>query len=154
MLSAGERVCTCCRAHAVGSTLAHLSQLQQDLPSQDLPDPTCSAQPILLALQSRPGLQNAMTSSEERTSAEAEGYRIERALMDCVAPPSKEGDAIHQCPRAAESRKEGFPLFDRPGSTVKKTDAVALGIGLVLNRWRRTRRQCVCGGGIVSRRKA
>ena len=33
------------------------------------------------------GLQNAMTSSEERTSAEAEGYRIERALMDCVAPP-------------------------------------------------------------------
>ena len=32
-------------------------------------------------------LQNAMTSSEERTSAEAEGYRIERALMDCVAPP-------------------------------------------------------------------
>ena len=63
--------------------------------------------------------------------------------MDCVAPPSKEGDAIHQCPRAAESRKEGFPLFDRPGSTVKKTDAVALGIGLVLNRWRRTQRQCV-----------
>ena len=33
------------------------------------------------------GLQNAMTSSEERTSAEAEGYRIERALMDCVALP-------------------------------------------------------------------
>ena len=31
-------------------------------------------------------LQNAMTSSEERTSAEAEGYRIERALMDYVAP--------------------------------------------------------------------
>ena len=29
----------------------------------------------------------AMTSSEERTSAEAEGYRTERALMDCVAPP-------------------------------------------------------------------
>ena len=37
------------------------------------------------------GLQNAMTSSEERTSAEGEGYRIERALMDCVAPPSKGG---------------------------------------------------------------
>ena len=36
-----------------------------------------------------PGLQNAMTSSEARTSAEADGYRIERALMDCVAPPSK-----------------------------------------------------------------
>ena len=48
-------------------------------------------------------LQNAMTSSRERTSAEAEGYRIERALMDCVVPPSKGGDAIHQCPRA-ESR--------------------------------------------------
>ena len=46
------------------------------------------------------GLQNAMTSSEERTSAEAEGHRIERALMDCVAPPSKGGDVIHQCPRA------------------------------------------------------
>ena len=46
------------------------------------------------------GLQNAMTSSEERTSAEADGYRIERALMDCVAPPSKGGDVIHQCPRA------------------------------------------------------
>ena len=29
-------------------------------------------------------LQNAMTSSRERTSAEAEGYRIESALMDCV----------------------------------------------------------------------
>ena len=26
----------------------------------------------------------------------AEGYRIERSLMDCVAPPSKGGDAIHQ----------------------------------------------------------
>ena len=36
-------------------------------------------------------LQNAMTSSEERTSAEAEGYRIERALMDCVAPPRRGG---------------------------------------------------------------
>ena len=33
-----------------------------------------------------PGLQNAMTSSRERTSAEAEGCRIERSLMDCVAP--------------------------------------------------------------------
>ena len=33
------------------------------------------------------GLQNAMTSSRERMSAEAESYRIERALMDCVAPP-------------------------------------------------------------------
>ena len=33
------------------------------------------------------GLQNAMTSSRERTSADAEGYRIERSLMDCVAPP-------------------------------------------------------------------
>ena len=43
-----------------------------------------------------PGLQNAMTSLEERTSAEAEGCRIERSLMDCVAPPS----TIHQCPRA------------------------------------------------------
>ena len=32
-------------------------------------------------------LQNAMTSPEERTSAEAEGCRIERSLMDCVAPP-------------------------------------------------------------------
>ena len=41
-----------------------------------------------------------MTSSEERTSAEAEGYCIERTLMDCVAPPSKGGGAIHQCPRA------------------------------------------------------
>ena len=29
-------------------------------------------------------------------SAEAEGYRTERSLMDCVAPPSKGGDAIHQ----------------------------------------------------------
>ena len=29
----------------------------------------------------------ALTSSRERTSAEAEGYRIERAPMDCVAPP-------------------------------------------------------------------
>ena len=28
------------------------------------------------------GLQNAMTSSEERASAKAEGYRIERSLMD------------------------------------------------------------------------
>ena len=34
-----------------------------------------------------PAFRNAMTSSEERTSAEAEGYRIERPLMDCVAPP-------------------------------------------------------------------
>ena len=32
-------------------------------------------------------LQNAMTSSEERASAEVEGCRIERSLMDCVAPP-------------------------------------------------------------------
>ena len=45
-------------------------------------------------------LQNAMTSSEERTSAEAEGYRIEGALLDCVAPLISRGDAIHQCPRA------------------------------------------------------
>ena len=45
-------------------------------------------------------LQNAMTSSRERMSAEAEGYRIERSLMDCVAPPRRGGDAIHQCPRA------------------------------------------------------
>ena len=30
----------------------------------------------------RASLQNAMTSSAERTSAEAEGYRIERSLMD------------------------------------------------------------------------
>ena len=28
-------------------------------------------------------LQNAMTSSEESTSAKAEGYRTERSLMDC-----------------------------------------------------------------------
>ena len=41
-------------------------------------------------------LQNAMTSSRERMSAEAEGYRSERSLVDCVAPPS----TIHQCPRA------------------------------------------------------
>ncbi len=32
-----------------------------------------------------------MTSSEERTSAEAEGYRIERSLMDCVAPVRRRG---------------------------------------------------------------
>ena len=37
------------------------------------------------------GLKNAMTSSRERMSAEAEGYRIERALMDCVAPPLEGG---------------------------------------------------------------
>ena len=41
---------------------------------------------------------------------EAEGYRIERALMDCVAPPSKGGDAIHQCPRADSRLLRG--IFD------------------------------------------
>ena len=42
-------------------------------------------------------LQNAMTSSEERASAEAEGYRIERSLMDCVRTfYGGGGDAIHQ----------------------------------------------------------
>ena len=58
-------------------------------------------------------LQNAMTSSEERTSAEADGNRIERALMDCVAPPSKGGDVIHQCPRADSWLLRR--IFDRPG---------------------------------------
>ena len=43
------------------------------------------------------GLQNAMMSSRERTSAEAEGYRIERTLMDCVAPRQLRGrDTLHQ----------------------------------------------------------
>ena len=51
-------------------------------------------------IETTSSLQNAMTSSEERPSAEAAGYRIERALMDCVAPLRKGGDAIHQCPRA------------------------------------------------------
>ena len=37
-------------------------------------------------------LQNAMTSSrKQRMSAEVEGYRIERSLMNCAAPPSKGG---------------------------------------------------------------
>ena len=36
-------------------------------------------------------LQNAMTSSEQRTSAEAEGYRIEGSPMDCVATPRRRG---------------------------------------------------------------
>ena len=62
--------------------------------------------------------RNAMTSSEERPSAEAAGYRIERALMDCVAPlskGSKGGDAIHQCPRADSWLLRGFVwIFDRP----------------------------------------
>ena len=39
------------------------------------------------------GLQNAMTSSRERMSAEAGGYRIERSPMDCVAPPLTRGGA-------------------------------------------------------------
>ena len=62
---------------------------------------TCKAKHIRDPIK-EPGLQNAMTSSEERTSAEAEaeGYRIERSLTDCVAPPSRGGDAIRQCPRA------------------------------------------------------
>lgn len=34
-------------------------------------------------------LQNAMTLSGERTSAEGEGYRFERALIDCVVPLRK-----------------------------------------------------------------
>ena len=55
-----------------------------------------AAAPLRLRVNTR--LQNAMPSSEERTSAEAEGYRIERTLMD-----RRGGDAIHQCPRA-ESR--------------------------------------------------
>ena len=48
-----------------------------------------NASSLMMAAGSAPsfGLQHAMTSSEERTSAEAEGYRIERSLMDCVAPP-------------------------------------------------------------------
>ena len=37
-------------------------------------------------------LQNAMTSSrEQRMSAEAEGYRSERSLMDCVVPLRRGG---------------------------------------------------------------
>ena len=37
--------------------------------------------------------------------------------MDCVAPPSKGGDAIHQCPRAESWLLRGFVwIFDRrPG---------------------------------------
>ena len=46
-----------------------------------------SLQVACASIDNLSSLQNAMTSSEERTSAEAEGYRIERALMDCVAPP-------------------------------------------------------------------
>ena len=61
-----------------------------------------------------------MTSSEERPSAEAEGYRIERALMDCVALEGgatqsislRGGDAIHQCPRADSWLLRGFVRFD------------------------------------------
>ena len=54
-------------------------------------------------------LQNAMMSSRERTSAKAEGYSIERSLMDCVAPLY---DAIHQCPRADSWLLR--VIFDRP----------------------------------------
>ena len=32
--------------------------------------------------------------------------------MDCVAPPSKVGDAIHQCPRADSWLLRGFVCFD------------------------------------------
>ena len=47
----------------------------------------------------------------------AEGYRIERSLMDCVAPPSKGGNAIHQCPRADSWLLRGD--FDRPGGELE-----------------------------------
>ena len=47
--------------------------------------------PEVVLFLAPPGFQNATTSSEERTSAEAEGYRIERALMDCVAPLRRRG---------------------------------------------------------------
>ena len=44
----------------------------------------------------------------QRTSAEAEGYRIERSLMDCRGG----GDAIHQCRRADSRLLRGFVYFD------------------------------------------
>ena len=43
--------------------------------------------PEYVGLDGVQACRNVMTSSEERTSAEAEGYRIERALMDCVGSP-------------------------------------------------------------------
>ena len=73
-------------------------------------------------------LQNAMTSSEERTSAEAEGYRIERALMDCVAPPSSRGgDAIHQCPRADSRLLRGGGCLFRPAAVQQGLHARSAG---------------------------
>ena len=50
-------------------------------------------------------------TSRERVSAEAEGYRIERSLVDCVAPPFKGGDSIYPCPRAYSWLLRG--IFDR-----------------------------------------
>ena len=41
-----------------------------------------------LAICKPPGLQNAMTSSRERTSTKAESYRIERSPMGCVGMQS------------------------------------------------------------------
>ena len=48
---------------------------------------TCTSTAIATEYHTASSLQNAMTASEERTSAEAEGYRIERSLMDCIPLP-------------------------------------------------------------------
>ena len=58
------------------------------------------------------GLQNAMTSSRERMSAEAEGYRIERDLMDCVTSPSKGGGRNPSVSSSRFSVAKG--ILDRP----------------------------------------
>ena len=42
----------------------------------------------------RRGLQNAMTSSEERASAKATGYRTESSLTGCVTPLKRADEQI------------------------------------------------------------
>ena len=68
------------------------------------------------------GLQNAMTSSGERTSAENESPNAELPRREFAAglPPLRRGgatDAIHQCPRADLSVAKGgfkFSLASLP----------------------------------------
>ena len=69
----------------------------------------CSAGYLVFRLVHR--LECAPGTSRERMSAEAEGYRIERSLVDCVAPPFKGGDSIYPCPRAYSWLLRG--IFDR-----------------------------------------
>ena len=72
-----------------------------------------------------------MTSSAERTSAEAEGYRIERSLMDCVAPASKGG---RRNPSVSSSKFSVAKGDFRPARLLRLSVAFVLPVGACAQR--------------------